>query len=252
MLLNLFTLRGYTFSRSRTGVVLHRFFSRLPSGGPKSNAGSGSYCVLDCIFQEHEQQQRQQHGRYQGQTEQDQQIISLDTDMVGDGVPQDVSCSDEGPAGTYYIQDVLAWRGYSLVDCGAEFRLFWLQSKLAEESEGDWCLNGGAEGPGHQHRWVYCDTALVILLRYFSPPSTCCTTSQTPKTPRRITGLQVGLAVASPAGYRASQKCTQAFAGLALDLCCMSFIWREHIGIIWLQASWMLVAWLHSLIPSLL
>ena len=89
---------------------------------------------------------------------QQQQVLSLDTDMAdmqpaGAGLPEDVSsCSNVGPPGTYYIQDVLAWRGYSLVDCGAEFRLFWLQSKLAEETEGEWRLDGGLEGPGHQHR----------------------------------------------------------------------------------------------------
>ena len=36
-------------------------------------------------------------------------------------------------------------RGYSLVDCGADFRLFWLQSKLAEEDEGSWSLDGRDE-----------------------------------------------------------------------------------------------------------
>jgi len=55
----------------------------------------------------------------------------------------------------YYIQDVLAWRGYSLVDCGVDFRLFWLASKLAEESgegEGGWSIDGGAVMPGHDYR----------------------------------------------------------------------------------------------------
>jgi hypothetical protein len=65
--------------------------------------------------------------------------------------------------GTFYIQDVLAWRGYSLVDCTAEFRLYWLQSKLAEEASagsgagssaaaGGWQLDGGGAVPGHDCR----------------------------------------------------------------------------------------------------
>lgn len=58
------------------------------------------------------------------------------------------------PGGVYYIQDVLVWRGYSLVDCGAEFRLFWLASKLGEEVEGDWGCDGGHARPGHDFRCV--------------------------------------------------------------------------------------------------
>jgi len=34
-----------------------------------------------------------------------------------------------------YICDVLVWRGYSLVECAAEFRSFWLSTKLAEDPE---------------------------------------------------------------------------------------------------------------------
>ena len=33
---------------------------------------------------------------------------------------------------TYYIIDMMCWKGYALYDCSAEFRLFWVQSKLAE------------------------------------------------------------------------------------------------------------------------
>lgn len=33
---------------------------------------------------------------------------------------------------TYYVVDVMAWRGYTLYNCAAEFRFFWLQSKLPE------------------------------------------------------------------------------------------------------------------------
>jgi snurportin-1 len=38
---------------------------------------------------------------------------------------------------TYYVVDMICWRGYSLYDCTAEFRFFWVNSKLAETSAGD-------------------------------------------------------------------------------------------------------------------
>ncbi|CAO2207680.1 unnamed protein product [Urochloa humidicola] len=38
---------------------------------------------------------------------------------------------------TYYIIDMICWRGYSLYDCTAEFRFFWVSSKLMETSAGD-------------------------------------------------------------------------------------------------------------------
>ena len=36
------------------------------------------------------------------------------------------------PNSTYYIIDMMCWRGYSLYDCTYEFRHFWIESKLAE------------------------------------------------------------------------------------------------------------------------
>ena len=33
------------------------------------------------------------------------------------------------PDETYYIVDMICWRGYSLYDCTAEFRFFWVNSK---------------------------------------------------------------------------------------------------------------------------
>ncbi|XP_063053837.1 snurportin-1 [Engraulis encrasicolus] len=35
---------------------------------------------------------------------------------------------------TYYILDVMCWRGHPVYDCSTEFRFFWLQSKMEEES----------------------------------------------------------------------------------------------------------------------
>ena len=128
--------------------------------------------MLDCIYQQqdlpllpHEQQQQQQqqpsplqhqpqqHHQPQQQQQQQQQEAA-DVDMGGsssNGVGHHSSSSSSG-GGTYYIQDVLVWRGYSLVDCGADFRLFWLQSKLAEEDVGAWSLDGGDAKPGHAFR----------------------------------------------------------------------------------------------------
>ncbi|KAK9748313.1 hypothetical protein RND81_02G049700 [Saponaria officinalis] len=49
---------------------------------------------------------------------------------------------------TYYVIDMVCWRGYSLYDCNAEFRFFWLNSKLME------C--GACEPPSHYHRYKFC------------------------------------------------------------------------------------------------
>ncbi|BDA44230.1 Snurportin-1 [Coccomyxa sp. Obi] len=43
---------------------------------------------------------------------------------------------------TYFVIDVMAWSGYLLYDCTAEFRSFWIQSKLAEIAEGGSCQGG--------------------------------------------------------------------------------------------------------------
>ncbi|ONI07986.1 hypothetical protein PRUPE_5G151700 [Prunus persica] len=48
---------------------------------------------------------------------------------------------------TYYVIDMVCWRGYSLYDCTAEFRFFWLNSKLAE--------TGACEPPSHYHKYRF-------------------------------------------------------------------------------------------------
>ncbi|GAV56561.1 hypothetical protein CFOL_v3_00103 [Cephalotus follicularis] len=48
---------------------------------------------------------------------------------------------------TYYVIDILCWRGYSLYDCTAEFRFFWLNSKLAE--------TGACDSPSQYHRFRF-------------------------------------------------------------------------------------------------
>ncbi|KAF7833978.1 snurportin-1 [Senna tora] len=48
---------------------------------------------------------------------------------------------------TYYVIDMVCWRGYSLYDCTAEFRFFWLNSKLAE--------TGACDSPSHYHKYRF-------------------------------------------------------------------------------------------------
>ncbi|XP_023529237.1 snurportin-1 [Cucurbita pepo subsp. pepo] len=48
---------------------------------------------------------------------------------------------------TYYVIDMICWRGYSLYDCTAEFRFFWLNSKLVE--------SGASEPPSYYHKYKF-------------------------------------------------------------------------------------------------
>ncbi|PAN31686.1 hypothetical protein GQ55_5G442200 [Panicum hallii var. hallii] len=48
-----------------------------------------------------------------------------------------LDCIFHEPDQTYYIIDMICWRGYPLYDCTAEFRFFWVNSKLTETSAGD-------------------------------------------------------------------------------------------------------------------
>jgi snurportin-1 len=43
-----------------------------------------------------------------------------------------IETSSSDHEGTYYVLDVLCWKGYPIHDSEAEFRLFWLQNKLEE------------------------------------------------------------------------------------------------------------------------
>ena len=51
------------------------------------------------------------------------------------------------PDQTYYVIDMMCWRGYSLYDCTAEFRFFWMNSKLAE--------TGALSAPSAHHRYKF-------------------------------------------------------------------------------------------------
>ncbi|KAL9672642.1 hypothetical protein QQ045_028894 [Rhodiola kirilowii] len=48
---------------------------------------------------------------------------------------------------TYYVIDMVCWRGYSLHDCTAEFRFFWLNSKLVE--------SGACDPPSTYHKYRF-------------------------------------------------------------------------------------------------
>lgn len=48
---------------------------------------------------------------------------------------------------TYYVIDMVCWRGYSLYDCTAEFRFFWLNSKLEE--------SGACAPPSRFHKFRF-------------------------------------------------------------------------------------------------
>ncbi|RLN75909.1 hypothetical protein BBJ28_00011981, partial [Nothophytophthora sp. Chile5] len=79
---------GITIARIPSGNILKKFPSALPCGSHKTNKASDSYCILDCIFQEHDD--------------------------------------------TFYVLDVMCWKGYLLYNCTTEFRLYWLRDKLSE------------------------------------------------------------------------------------------------------------------------
>lgn len=53
-----------------------------------------------------------------------------------------LDCVFHEPDSVYYVLDMMCWKGYALYDCSAEFRLFWVQSKLAE------CM----PGPGQEQQ----------------------------------------------------------------------------------------------------
>ncbi|EFJ43250.1 hypothetical protein VOLCADRAFT_42782, partial [Volvox carteri f. nagariensis] len=98
----LVTSRGRTVSWLRNGAPLHRFHSQLPGGSPASAAaGSGGSATASACSS-----------------------------------PADyciLDCIFHPPNGTYYVQDLLCWRGYALYDTVAEFRNYWLVSKFQEE-----------------------------------------------------------------------------------------------------------------------
>ena len=58
-----------------------------------------------------------------------------------------LDCIFHEPDATYYVMDLLCWKGYSLYSCTAEFRLYWVSTKLSEADVG--------ARPGDQHRFAF-------------------------------------------------------------------------------------------------
>lgn len=46
-----------------------------------------------------------------------------------------LDCIHHDSTRTYYVLDIMCWRGHPVYDCETDFRMFWLQTKLAEEGE---------------------------------------------------------------------------------------------------------------------
>lgn len=128
---------GITVSRLRNGSMLHRFPSSLPNGSrTNNNTRSGqSYCILDCIFHE--------------------VLVNLFFNVFFVGLlPKFVKwcwfvavCYTLQPDQTYYVIDMVSWAGMSHYECTAEFRFFWLNSKLAE--------TGACNYPSHYHKYRF-------------------------------------------------------------------------------------------------
>ncbi|KAL8053297.1 hypothetical protein ABFX02_05G061400 [Erythranthe guttata] len=58
-----------------------------------------------------------------------------------------LDCIFHEPDQTYYVIDMVCWAGMSLYECTAEFRFFWLNSKLAE--------TGACNDPSPYHRYSF-------------------------------------------------------------------------------------------------
>lgn len=46
-----------------------------------------------------------------------------------------LDCIWDAAQETFWVLDLMCWGGHALLDCSAEFRMFWLASKLTEESD---------------------------------------------------------------------------------------------------------------------
>lgn len=61
-----------------------------------------------------------------------------------------LDCIFHEAGSSYYVIDMMCWKGYALYDCSAEFRLFWVQTKLLE------CM---MEASPDQHRYPFVPIA---------------------------------------------------------------------------------------------
>ena len=46
-----------------------------------------------------------------------------------------LDCTWDEAQQTYWVMDLMCWAGHALYDCSAEFRIYWLTSKLAEVAD---------------------------------------------------------------------------------------------------------------------
>ena len=96
---------GRTTARQRTGAVLFSFASALPNGGAGSHG-------------------RRAGGRGGGGG----RCGGVDYSIL--------DCIYVEETELLVVCDVMCWKGHSLYDCSAEFRLFWLNTKLVEDAPG--------------------------------------------------------------------------------------------------------------------
>lgn len=46
---------GLTIARTQSGSIFKRFPSALPSGSRKTAKSTEAYCILDCVYHEHDE-----------------------------------------------------------------------------------------------------------------------------------------------------------------------------------------------------
>lgn len=124
---------GTTVSRLRNGSLLHRFPSALPDGAKTRDRSAQSYCILDCIF--HEVLCFYLCSR-------DFFLAAVVLFFVYYYI-----LSFSQPDQTYYVIDMVCWARISFYECTAEFRFFWMNSKLVE--------SGACEAPSADHKYRF-------------------------------------------------------------------------------------------------
>ena len=104
--------QGATVSRGMDGKVIERFNSLLPGGSAASTPGTADWAA-----------------RGGGSESSKKMYVVLD-------------CIFCPMTRTYYVLDLLNWKGYPLQECTAEFRLFWLSSKFVDDCPREIGLRG--------------------------------------------------------------------------------------------------------------
>lgn len=105
---------GTTIARIPSGSVFKKFQSALPSGSHSTNKSTEAYCILDCIFQEH-------NSTFYVLDVMCWKVCSLKTALVRIAPSLYLTWKSSSCA-----------QGYLLYNCTTEFRLYWLRDKLSE------------------------------------------------------------------------------------------------------------------------